>query len=63
MTAIYAAKSLGVDSCPMAGFDPACYAKVLKLPANLVPTMLVPIGYPADKPMLKVRFPKEDILL
>ena len=61
MTAIYAAKSLGVDSCPMAGFDPACYAKVLKLPANLVPTMLVPIGYPADKPMPKVRFPKEDI--
>ena len=28
---------------------------------NIVPTILVPIGYPADKPMPKLRFPKEEI--
>ncbi len=61
VTAIYAAKSLGIDSCPMQGFDPAAYSKVLKLPSNLLPTIIVPLGYPADKPMPKTRFPKEDI--
>jgi len=27
-----------------------------------VPVMLCPLGYAADKPMPKVRFPKEDIV-
>ena len=60
ITAIYAAKSLGIDSCPMQGFDPASYSKILELPDNLVPTIIVPLGYAADKPMPKARFPKED---
>jgi nitroreductase len=61
ITAIYAAKSLGIDSCPMQGFDPAAYSEILELPDNLVPTIIVPLGYAADKPMPKVRFPKEEI--
>jgi nitroreductase/dihydropteridine reductase len=61
ITAIYAAKSLGIDSCPMQGFDRAAYSEILELPANLVPTIIVPLGYTADTPMPKVRFPKEEI--
>jgi nitroreductase / dihydropteridine reductase len=60
-TALYAAKSLGVDSCPMQGFDSSAYAEILGIPSGLVPTILVPMGYPADKQMPKMRFPKEDI--
>ena len=60
-TALYAAKSVGVDSCPMQGFDPVSYAKILDIPGELVPTMIVPLGYPADEQMPKMRFSKEDI--
>jgi nitroreductase len=60
-TALYAAKSVGVDSCPMQGFDPVSYAKILDIPEGLVPTMIVPLGYPADQQMPKMRFSMEDI--
>ncbi len=60
--ALNGAKSLGFDSCPMEGFDPVQYAKILKLPANLVPTVLVPVGYAADSPRPKLRFPVKQIL-
>ena len=62
VTAIYAAKSVGVDSCPMQGFDVAGVSKLLGLPANLVPTLMVPLGYPADKQMPKARFSKEEMV-
>jgi len=61
ITAIYAAKSLSVDSCPMQGFDPKSYTEILKIPSDFVPTIIVPMGYPADEPMPKLRFSKEDI--
>jgi nitroreductase / dihydropteridine reductase len=59
--ALNGAKALGFDSCPMTGFDPQEYSRILKLPPHLVPTALCPLGYAADKPMPKLRFPKEDI--
>jgi nitroreductase len=59
--AVNGAKSLGFDSCPMGGFDPKEYARILKIPPPLVPTMLCPLGYAADKPAPKVRFAKEEI--
>ena len=59
--AVNGAKALGFDSCPMAGFYPAEYSRILKLPEHLFPTVLCPLGYAADKPMPKVRFSKEDI--
>jgi nitroreductase/dihydropteridine reductase len=59
--AVHGVKSLGFDSCPMAGFDPAEYSRILKLPEHLVPTVLCPLGYAADKPLPKMRFSKEDI--
>jgi nitroreductase len=59
--ALNGAKSLGFDSCPMEGFNPVEYTKILKLPKNLVHTVLCPIGYAADTPRPKVRFPKKEI--
>jgi len=59
--ALNGAKSLGFDSCPMEGFDPKAYAKILNLPSNLVPTALCPIGYASDKPKPKLRFPAEEV--
>lgn len=60
--ALNGAKALGFDSCPMGGFDPKEFSRILKIPAPLVPTMLCPVGYAADKPMPKLRFAKEDIV-
>jgi nitroreductase/dihydropteridine reductase len=60
--ALNGAKALGFDSCPMGGFDPKEFSRILKIPPPLVPVMLCPIGYAADKPMQKVRFAKEDIV-
>jgi len=60
--ALNGAKSLGFDSCPMGGFDPEEVLRILKIPSPLVPTMLCPVGYAADKPMQKVRFAKEEIV-
>ena len=61
--ALNGAKSLGLDSCPMEGFDAKAYCAILKLPASLVPTVLCPVGYAKDKPMPKMRFSKADILV
>ena len=60
--ALNGAKSLGFDSCPMGGFNPDEFTKILKIPKPLVPVMLCPVGYAADKPMPKMRFPKEAIV-
>lgn len=60
--ALNGAKSLGFDSCPMGGFDPKEYIRILKIPPPLVPVMLCPIGYAVDKPMPKIRFAREDII-
>ena len=59
--AINGAKALGFDSCPMEGFDPAAYSNTLKLPENIVPTALCPIGYAADEPRPKIRYAKEEL--
>ncbi|VVC00582.1 malonic semialdehyde reductase RutE [uncultured archaeon] len=59
--ALNGAASLGLGSCPMEGFDPKQYSAILQLPENLVPTLVVPVGYPADTPRAKLRFKKEDV--
>lgn len=61
--ALNGAKSLGFDSCPMEGFDPDEYVKILKLPSNIVPAALCPIGYADDSPKPKLRFSSEQIFL
>lgn len=61
--AVNGAKSLGLDSCPMTGFDRAQCASVLGDDPDLVLTAFCPVGYAADAPMPKMRFSPEDILL
>ncbi len=60
--ALNGAKYLGFDACPMEGFSPKDYSEILKLPKNLTPTLVCPIGIAADMPMPKTRFPVKDIL-
>jgi len=59
--ALNGATSLGFDSCPMEGFEPAKYSEILELPKNLVPTLVCPVGYAADKPHPKARYPAKDL--
>jgi len=59
--ALNGAASLGFDSCPMEGFEPAKYSEILGLPKNLVPTLVCPVGYAADTPHPKARFPAKDV--
>ena len=61
--ALNGAKTLGFDSCPMEGFDPNIYTKILQLPENIVPSALCTIGYASDVPREKLRFPAEDVFM
>lgn len=61
--AVNGAHSLGLGACPMTAFDPNEFARVLDLPATVVPTALVSVGYPADEPTPKLRYPVEDIVI
>jgi nitroreductase / dihydropteridine reductase len=59
--ALNGAKSLGLDSCPMGGFDPQEYSKILGLPEHLIPTLVVPVGYAADTQENKLRYPEDEV--
>lgn len=56
-----AATSLGYASCPIGGFDKERFKEILKLPSNFEPILIVPVGYAADEPRIKIRLNKEDI--
>lgn len=60
--ALNGAKALGFDSCPMEGFDSKAFAEILAMPDHIVPTALCPIGYAADEPGPKTRFPLSNII-
>lgn len=62
-----AAALLGVDTCPMEGFDPAKYDEILGLPEKGFHAVVAcPAGYRAEGDkyagLPKVRFPKEELL-
>jgi nitroreductase len=59
---ILAAAEKNIDSCPMEGFDPKGVAKVLGLPENFVPTVLVSLGYRNMEVPKKVRFSLEQVV-
>lgn len=58
---LLAATDLGYASCPMGGFVAEDYRKILDIPKNLIPIVVVPVGVPADKARDKFRFSEEDI--
>lgn len=43
--AMAALTELKIDSCALGGFDPVEYAKILGLPENELPCVVLPIGY------------------
>ncbi len=51
---ILAAAELGIDSCPMEGFEPVEFAEALGL-TDVIPVTLLPIGYAASPGHPKVR--------
>lgn len=58
---VYGARSLGIDSCIIQGFDAAGFSKALGLPSSFVPTLLITLGYAADRSTPKSRLPVEEI--
>lgn len=61
--AVNGAASLMVDSCPITGFNPSGYSRVLQLQNHLIPTAICSLGYASDAPKPKVRLSREDILI
>lgn len=57
------ARSLGLDSCPMEGFEPSALARCLNLPDHLVPTVLLPVGYANDSRRPKLRFKRDEMFV
>lgn len=67
-TLLTSAALLGIDACPMEGFDPAQYDKILGLgEKGLFSTVICTLGYRAETDsyadLPKVRFPKEKVIL
>jgi nitroreductase / dihydropteridine reductase len=61
--AVNGACALGLASCPMEAFYPDQVAQVLGLPAHLVPTVLVAVGYPAQHGSVWWRYTVDEILI
>jgi nitroreductase / dihydropteridine reductase len=57
------AQSLGLDACPMTHFDAAQFSRILGLPQNVEPVLLVAVGYAADEARPKWRYPLSEILI
>jgi len=45
-----AAHALGIGSCPIAGFSRTAVRKILDIPEELEPSLLISLGYPTDVP-------------
>lgn len=59
---------MGIDACPMEGFDPVKYDEILGLDALwLTATLVIPVGYRSEEDkyadLPKVRFPKEKLVI
>lgn len=59
---VLAAAELSLGTCWIAAFDPDAAREVLGLPAEAVPVVFTPLGYPADKPGTKNRKPLTDLV-
>jgi nitroreductase/dihydropteridine reductase len=65
---VSAAADLGIDTCPMEGFNAASFDEILGLKAlGLTASVIAPIGYRAEEDALgkaaKVRRPKEELFI
>ena len=58
---ILMATNLGVSTCWVSAFDENAIARVIDLPDNCRPQIVLPIGYAAEKPIRPMRFSIEDV--
>jgi len=56
------AHSIGVGCCPIGSFVVDVMKKILDLPANLEPVLLLTVGYPDEIPNPTSRLPVEEII-
>jgi nitroreductase len=56
------AYSEGLGSVWVGLFDEEKVAKILNLPKNIRPIALIPVGYPAEKPEVRPRLSKEELI-
>jgi nitroreductase/dihydropteridine reductase len=61
--ALNGAYSLGLGACPLTAFKPSEVSRILELPPNLVPTVMVTVGYSAEPGSPKLRYPVGEILI
>ena len=54
------AHNLGLGSVPLGAFDKEEVSKILNLPEDLKPFLIVPVGYPAEKPSPPPRVSKRE---
>lgn len=57
------ATSLGLGTCWVRMFDAGRVCDILKLPPEILPVVLLPLGYPAENPPPRPRLSADDILI
>jgi nitroreductase len=57
------ATALGLATCWVGAFDEPAVSKILHLPEELRPVILLPLGYPAENPPSNARRPIEEMLI
>ncbi|MAX25414.1 MAG: nitroreductase family protein [Phycisphaeraceae bacterium] len=63
-TIMLAAKAMGLDSCPMDGFDFDAVGKIINLPEDHVITMMVAVGKGTKEPWPRPgQLPLEDVMV
>lgn len=62
MSLMLVASERGIDSCPMEGFEPDKVSEVLGLAKDIVPTLIIPLGYRNMEEPKKTRFNFEDVI-
>jgi nitroreductase len=59
---ILAATDLGLGTCWIGAFDPDATREILNLPDDVEPIAFTPLGYPADRPGIKIRKELDEIV-
>ncbi len=61
MTILLCAQALGLGACWVGAFDDDQVRQVIETPDNIKPLVIIPVGYPAEKPEKDMRIPVENI--
>ena len=59
---MHTAAMLGIDSCPMEGFDKEALGRILELDMHMHAVVLMPLGYSKAETPEKVRKKFEDVV-